>query len=125
MLHKININRGRWEIEESFRIMKSEFKARLVNLSIQARIEAHFLTCFIALLIFRILENKVDSFTSCHELLDTLRTMDFKSIRAEGLIPLYTRTNITDKLHETFDFRTDYEIISLKNLKNILKKTKM
>lgn len=120
----IKINHGRWEIEESFRIMKSEFKARPVNLSLQSRIEAHFLTCFISLLIFRILEKKISASFSYHHVLDTLRTMDFKSIRGEGMIPLYTRTDLTDELHEKFNFRTDFEIINSKSLKNILKQTK-
>ena len=46
------IVKGRWEIEESFRIMKSDFLARPVNLSREDRIKSHFLTCFISLLIF-------------------------------------------------------------------------
>ena len=48
----IKINKRRWEIEESFRIMKSEFKARPVFLSREDRIKAHFTTCFLALVIF-------------------------------------------------------------------------
>ena len=49
------INHDRWEIEESFRIMKSEFDARPVYLQRGDRIKAHFLTCFISLMIYRIL----------------------------------------------------------------------
>ena len=49
----IKINQRRWEIEECFRIMKSEFKARPVYLSNDDRIEAHFITCFISLVIYR------------------------------------------------------------------------
>ncbi|MDR3185689.1 MAG: transposase, partial [Christensenellaceae bacterium] len=52
----IEINRRRWEIEESFRIMKSEFKSRPVYLSRDNRIHAHFTTCFVALIIYRMLE---------------------------------------------------------------------
>jgi len=52
----IKINHRRWEIEDCFRIMKSEFKARPVFLQRDDRIKAHFTTCFISLLIFRILE---------------------------------------------------------------------
>lgn len=53
-----DISHRRWEIEECFRIMKSEFKARPVFLRREERIKAHFLTCFISLLIYRILERK-------------------------------------------------------------------
>ena len=42
----------------------------------------------------------------------------------DGYIPVYARTDITDDLHEKFDFRTDYEIVNKKNLKNIFKKIK-
>jgi len=52
----IKINHRRWEIEECFRIMKSEFEARPVYLSRDERIEAHFITCFIALVIYRLIK---------------------------------------------------------------------
>lgn len=67
------VNQGRWEIEESFRIMKSEFEARPVYLKRDDRIKAHFTTCFIALLIYRILERKLDSQFTCDEIISTLR----------------------------------------------------
>jgi transposase len=61
----IGINKGRWKIEECFRIMKTEFKARPVYLQDDDRIKAHFLTCFIALFVYRILEKKLpDDFTT-------------------------------------------------------------
>ncbi len=120
----IQINRGRWEIEESFRIMKSEFKARPVNLSVDERIQAHFTICFIALTLYRLLEKKLDSTFTYGEILDTLRNMNFLEIKGEGFIPTYTRTTLTDKLHEAFDFRTDYQIIPLNKMKKIFKQTK-
>jgi transposase len=52
------VSERRWEIEESFRIMKTDFEARPVYLSREDRIRAHFLTCYLSLLIFRILEKK-------------------------------------------------------------------
>lgn len=131
----ISINQGRWEIEESFRIMKSEFKSRPVFLSRDDRIEAHFTTCFISLLIYRLLEKSLnrefdtplintpkDHFT-CSEIIQTLREMNFHKVKHEGYIPLYQRTNLTDALHETFGFRTDFEIINEKMMKNIKKFT--
>jgi transposase len=51
----IRINKNRWEIEESFRIMKSEFKTKPVYLQRDDRIKAHFTTCFISLMIYRLL----------------------------------------------------------------------
>ncbi|MEG1931402.1 MAG: transposase [Anaerovorax sp.] len=52
----IDIYRGLWKIEESFRITKSELEARPVYVWTREHIEAHFLTCFVALAIARILE---------------------------------------------------------------------
>ena len=119
----VKINSGRWEIEESFRIMKSEFDARPVYLSREDRITAHFLTCFLALTIYRYLEKRIGNEFTCCELLDTLKSMDFMKLEAHGYVPVYTRTEITDRLHENFGFRTDYEIVINKMMKNILKVT--
>lgn len=120
----IKINQRRWEIEETFRILKSEFQSRPVYLQKDARIKAHFLTCFLSLLIYRILEKKLDEQFTCPELISTLRNMKVNELDGEGYIPVYTRTEITDALHNAFDFRTDFEIVTQKNMKNIFKQTK-
>ena len=119
----IKINKRRWEIEESFRIMKSEFKARPVYLSREDRIKAHFLTCFLSLVIFRYLEKKLDEKYTASEIIDTLKQYELKNEQI-GYSPIYTRTDITDLLHKTFGFCTDYEIIDNKNMKKICKQTK-
>ena len=58
----IKVNYKKWEIEECFRIMKNECKARPVYLSNDDRIEAHFITCFISLIIYRLLEERLRGF---------------------------------------------------------------
>lgn len=120
----IKVNHRRWEIEECFRIMKSEFKSRPVYLSRDDRIEAHFITCFISLVIYRLLEKKLNEKYTCHEILTTLKEMNFYNIKGEGYIPTYSRNDLTDDLHEAFGFRTDYQILSQKYLKNIFKEIK-
>ena len=115
----LKITKGRWEIEESFRIMKTDFLARPVNLSREDRIKSHFLTCFIALLIYRILEKKLDYKYTTSEILKTIRDMDVLESIGDGYIPEYVRTNLTDDLHDTFGFRTDYEINTYKYFKKI------
>ena len=120
----IRINQKRWEIEECFRIMKTEFKARPVYLSRKDRITAHFTSCFTALVIYRILEQKTGKEYTCEELIDTIRSMDMMIAPGEGYIPTYTRTDITDALHEAFGFRTDYQITSQKNMRKIINQTK-
>lgn len=120
----IKINQKRWEIEECFRIMKTEFKARPIYLSRKDRITAHFTTCFTALVIYRILEQKLKEKYTCEELIDAIRSMDMMIAPGEGYIPTYTRTDITDALHDAFGFRTDYQITSQKNMRKILNQTK-
>lgn len=120
----IKVNHRRWEIEESFRIMKSEFKARPVYLSRDDRIQAHFMTCFIALLIHRLLEKKIEEKYTCEEIINCLREMNLMYVGEEGYIPTYTRTDLTDELHEKYGFRTDYEITTEKKMKKILKDLK-
>ena len=120
----IRINQRRWEIEECFRIMKSEFKARPVYLSRDDRIKAHFTTCFMSLIIYRLLEKKLGNKFTCSEVISGLREMNFCEIKGEGYIPTYTRTDFTDALHESFGFRTDYEIIKKTQMKKILNTTK-
>ena len=117
----IEVNKNRWMIEEVFRLMKTEFKTRPVYVSRDDRIVAHFLTCFISLLIFKILDYKLESEYSYHELITTLTNMNLYRIDREGFIPTYTRTDLTDKLHDVFKFRTDYEFSSEKDLKKVLK----
>lgn len=120
----IKINQRRWEIEESFRIMKSEFKARPVYLSRDDRITAHFTTCFLALVLHRYLEKELEEKYTATQIIDTLRNMNLIKHNEDGYIPVFTRTDITDSLHKKFDFRIDYEIVNKKNLKNIFKKIK-
>ena len=118
------INHDRWEIEESFRIMKSEFSARPVYLQRDDRIEAHFLTCFIALLLYRILEKQLGEKYTCEEIIETLRNMNMASVGNEGYIPAYTRTEITDDLHHNAGFHTDYELTTQKSMAGIIRRTK-
>jgi len=120
----VKVNHRRWEIEECFRIMKSEFKARPVYLRDDDRIEAHFITCFISLIIYRLLEKRLKEQFTCHEIIGELREMNFKEILGEGYEPIYTRTDFTDALHEAFAFRTDYQIVTTKMMKKNFKNTK-
>ena len=118
------IVKGRWEIEESFRIMKSDFLARPINLSREDRIKAHFMTCFISLFIYRLLEKKLNYKYTTTQILETIRNMNVLECKGDGYIPEYIRTNLTDELHELFGFRTDYEINTYKDFKKIFEQIK-
>ena len=120
----IKVNHNRWEIEESFRIMKSEFKARPAFHWTEENIKAHFLLCFLSLVIYRHLEKKLNNKYTVGDILDTLREMNLKLDSNDVYSPNYIRTDLTDDLHEIFGFRTDFEAIREKNLKKICKQTK-
>lgn len=120
----IKINHGRWEIEECFRIMKNEFGARPVYLHRDVRITAHFTICFISLVIYRYLEKALGHEYTCSETVATLRDMKFFALDDRGYAPVYTRTHLTDKLHDAFGFRTDYQILSKGKLRHIIGLTK-
>lgn len=120
----IKVNRRRWEIEESFRIMKTDFKSRPVYHSKDEMIKAHFLTCFLALVVYRYVEKRLDEKYTAPEIIETLKDMNIKLENDYSYSPNYIRTDLTDDLHDKFGFRTDFEIISEKNIKKILKQTK-
>ena len=120
----LKVSEARWQIEECFRIMKTDFSARPVYLQDENRIKAHFLICFLALIIYRYLEKKLDLRYTCEELLDTLKGMNFAEIQEQGFIPLYKRETITDALHEVCGFRTDYQFITKSKMRTIQKKSK-
>ena len=123
----VKLNGGRWIIENGFRIMKTDFDARPVYVRRDDRIKAHFLTCFLALLIYKYLEKKVNRggkhFTT-EEIVGTLRSMDFLSIAGEGYVPTYTRTDLTNHLHGSAGFRTDTQIVAKQKMRSIIAQTK-
>lgn len=120
----LKVSEGRWQIEECFRIMKTDFSARPVYLQDENRIKAHFLICFLSLMLYRFLEKKLDSKYTCEELLDTLKSMNFVNVQEQGFIPTYKRERITDALHDACGFRTDYQFITKSTMKTIQKKSK-
>ena len=120
----IKVNQRRWEIEECFRIMKSEFQARPVYLKLKDRIVAHFITCFISLIVYRYLERKLDNRYTVGQIIDTLQEMNFLKYEGKGYQPTYTRTELTDALHEAFGFCTSREIVPVKKMKKICADTK-
>lgn len=120
----LKVSEGRWQIEECFRIMKTDFSARPVYLQNGNRIKAHFLICFLALTIYRFLEKKLKYKYTCEELLDTLKAMNFAEIQEQGFIPLYKRETITDDLHDVCGFRTDFQFITKSKMRTIQKKSK-
>ncbi len=120
----LKITKNRWEIEESFRILKTDFDSGTIHLSREDRITAHFLTCFISLLIYRILESKLSYKYTNTQIIEKLRDMQVLEEKGSGYLPTYVRDDLTDDLHEIFCFRTDFEITTYENFEKIFKQVK-
>ena len=120
----VKANKRRWEIEECFRIMKTDFEARPVYLNRKERILAHFITCFISLIVYRYLEKKLDNKYTIDQILPTLQEMDFMKYEGKGYQPVYTRTELTDALHDAFGFCTSKQIVPIAKMRNICSQTK-
>ena len=124
ILEIIKVNKRRWEIEESFRILKTDFKARPVYLKRDDRIKAHFTTCFLSLLMYRILENKLEHKYSPRNIINTLKEMNSLKIAGYGYKQVYQNTEITKELSKIFNININQDFISLKNMKKFLKDNK-
>lgn len=120
----LKVSEGRWQIEECFRIMKTDFSARPVYVQREDRIKAHFLVCFLSLLCYRLLEKKLGGKYTCENILEKLRQMNFAEIEGQGFMPVYIRDELTDALHEICGFRTDNQFITRSDMKTIQRKSK-
>ena len=123
----VAINHNRWKIEESFRIMKTEFKSRPVYVHKESHIKAHFLTCYLALLIYRILEQKLNvdgyHFTT-REIIDSLRELKLMKVSDYGYLPSYTRVPIIDRLSEIYKFPFNKQAYRTTKIKSIIRLSK-
>ena len=124
----VAINHNRWKIEESFRIMKTEFKSRPVYVQKESHIKAHFLTCYLALLIYRILEQKLNDegnhFTT-REIIDSLREMKLMKAGDLGYCHGYTASTLTNRLCQILNLplnKEGYRNITLKRIISSSKK---
>src|SRR5699024_4502179 len=106
----IKVMNGRWEIEESFRIMKDDFDSGTVHLSREDRIKGHFITCFLALFIYRYLEHQLDDKYTVNEIISKLQEMKLLEHNGKGFEPIQTRDDLTDALHDFLGINTDTEI---------------
>ena len=120
----LKVSEGRWQIEDCFRTMKTDFEARSVYLNREDRIKAHFLTCFLALFHFRLLKRSLKGSYTTEQLLHALKDIKFADVEEQGFMPVYERQEITDDLHKSCGFRTDYQFIPKRKMKGIQKKSK-
>ena len=103
----IDIYHGLWKIEETFRISKSDLRTRPVYVSQEAHVEAHFLTCFVALLLMRVLElrmNRADTGRSfsTFELLDSLRKYNCSHV-GENIYSFHYTDDVIRSMEKVFE----------------------
>ncbi|MFQ8730347.1 MAG: hypothetical protein ACLSAC_07465 [Enterocloster bolteae] len=109
----LKVSEGRWQAEECFRIMKTDFSARPIYLQEENRITGPFpylLSC--PAFLSRFWKSWLGYRYTCEEILNTLRALNFAEIQEQGFVPLYERERITDELHNVCGFHTDYEFLT-------------
>lgn len=114
------LNHNRWESEDAFRIIKTDFKGRPVFVWTAEHIRAHFIVCFITLLLFRIMEKELDYKYTSSAIIEKLRSMTMNIVKGEGYKPNFTRDDLTDDLHAKAGFRLDTEIVTRQRIKQII-----
>lgn len=119
----IDIYRGLWRIEESFKVTKSELEARPVYVWTREHIEAHFLTCFVALTIARILEMKFERKYSIGKLLDTLSKSQCSQLQQNYYVFDYYDEILKD-IGKVMDIDFSKRIRTLGEIKKVLADTK-
>ena len=111
----------RQNVHDFFRILSMDVLEKGTPLTDAEQLDAHFIICYSALTVYSALLRRIDMGDHIYNYAQTLRTMNFIKIHSEGYIPLYTRTDITDRLHECAGFRTDYEIIDSNHMHKLIK----
>jgi transposase len=121
--HIIDTYRGLWRIEESFKVTKSTLKSRPVYLRTEKHINAHFLICFIALLIARITELRLEGKYTIAQITETLRKVECSNIDQNLWLFDYT-DDVTDDMNAVFGTDFGQQVMSLKNIRKNLGMTK-
>ena len=119
----IEIYRGLWKIEESFKITKSDLESRPVYLSLEDRIQAHFLICFVALTIARILEFRLDNVYSVTRIIESLSRVCGSRLEENWYVFDYA-DEITEAIHERFGVELSRKYLRLGEIRKILGSTK-
>ena len=113
--------RGLWKIEESFRVLKTDLSGRPVYVRTEDHIQGHFLVCFIALLISRILEMKLDNKYSVKRIQESLKNATCREI-GNGIYSLNKQDDVFRGIEKLFDISLNYKKVRLEHLRECRKK---
>ena len=119
----IDTYRGLWEIEETFKVTKSTIESRPVFVSREDRIDAHFLTCFIALVIIRLILKKTGRLYSCEKIISCLIRISC-SLEQENIYLFDYRSVITEAVGEAMGINFNMKRLRLGEIKSIIADTK-
>ncbi len=120
----LKVSAQRWQIEDCFRIMKTYFDARPVYLQKDNRIKAHFLICYIALMVFRILQKRLGPDYTCEEILTALRTFNYYEMYGQGYSYAYEPTPITRSLASSLSQDLNKTYLTAAQMKRIVRQSK-
>ena len=120
----VKINHQRWEIEESFRIMKTDLRSRPVYVSLEEHISAHFLTCFLALLFIRIIEKKMDGKYTTNAIIEAIRNVNYVDVEA-GYISAFSGNDLITTLSKEFKIECNYNTFTPEQMRKILHQSKI
>ena len=127
----LSTNEQRYKIEDCFRIMKTNFSARPVFHQTKERITAHFMICYTALLVYRLLEAKLDAYGeklnsglqhfTVTNIIETLQNMQVSNVQDLYYIANYTGSQTLNALNGVFDLKLDRKYYSPKELNRKLR----
>jgi transposase len=120
----IETYRGLWEIEETFRVTKGVLEARPVYVSLQDHINAHFLTCFLALTIMRIIQKKTSKLYSAEKIVECLGKISCSN-EHENIYLFDYRSEISDAIGQSLGIDFTNKRLRLGDIKNILAQAKI
>jgi len=120
----IEAYKGLWKIEESFKITKSVIGSRPLYLRTEEHINAHFLICFISLLIARIMEKRLDGKYTIKTIIETLRKVSCSNI-SQNIWLFDHADEVTDDMNKTFGTNFGRKQMTLQEIKNNFSKSKI
>lgn len=119
----IEIYRGLWRIEDSFKVTKSELETRPVNVSREDRIRAHFITCYLSLVIIRLIQKRMNYNHSPEKLIDAMNNLSCSS-ESENLFLFDYRSEVSEDLGEAFGLDFSKKRLTRKEIKKNLSSVK-
>lgn len=120
----IDIYRGLWRIEETFKVTKSELDARPVFVSTREHIESHFLTCYLALVLSRVLQHKLDKKYSVEKILESLSNCNCQNLE-ENIYRFNFYDTVLKDIGSVLDINFALKNRTLQDIKKILGNTKI